>query len=100
MRYGEPSIPSVLEKFTPVTPAVVPLYPQYAESTTETVADVLAGRGRMVKDFHDHPGYIGAHAANVRRHWERHGRAPLVMSFHGLPRRGAEVYESQCRATA
>jgi ferrochelatase len=100
MRYGEPSIDSVLKKFGSVTPAVVPLYPQYAESTTETVADVLAGRGRMVKDFHDHPGYVGALAASVRRHWERHGRAPLVMSFHGLPKRGATVYESQCRATA
>jgi protoporphyrin/coproporphyrin ferrochelatase len=100
MRYGEPSIDFALKKFGSVTPAVVPLYPQYAESTTETVADVLAGHGRMVKDFHDHPGYVGALAANVRRHWERHGRAPLVMSFHGLPKRGASVYESQCRATA
>ena len=100
MRYGEPSIESVLEKFGSVTPVVVPLYPQYAESTTEAVADVLAGRGRMVKDFHDHRGYIGALAAGVRRHWQSHGRAPLVMSFHGLPTRGAEVYETQCRATA
>jgi ferrochelatase len=24
----------------------------------------------------------------------------LVMSFHGLPQRGSEVYERQCRATA
>jgi ferrochelatase len=100
MRYGEPSIQSALEKLGSVTPKVVPLYPQYAESTTETIADVLAGRGRMVKDFHDHPGYIRALAAGVRRHWERHGRASLVMSFHGLPRRGAEVYATQCRATA
>jgi protoporphyrin/coproporphyrin ferrochelatase len=78
---------------------VIPLYPQYSESTTETIADVLAGRGRMVHDFHAHPAYIGALAANVRRHWQRHGRAPLVMSFHGLPRRGGEDYEKQCRTT-
>ena len=43
----------------------------------------------MIRDFHDHPAYIGALAANVRRHWEAHGRgAMLVMSFHGLPQRG------------
>ena len=100
MRYGEPSIDAVLARFPDRDVKVIPLYPQYAESTTETVADVLAGRGRMVKDFHDHPRYIGALAAGVQRHWQRNGRAPLVMSFHGLPRRGAEVYETQCRVTA
>jgi protoporphyrin/coproporphyrin ferrochelatase len=101
MRYGEPSIIAALARFADRDIKVVPLYPQYAESTTETIADVLAGRGRMVHDFHAHPAYIGALAARVRRHWERHGRsAPLVMSFHGLPKRGGEVYETQCRATA
>jgi protoporphyrin/coproporphyrin ferrochelatase len=100
MRYGEPSIQSVLQAFGSVTPVVIPLYPQYAESTTATVADVLAGRGRMIQHFHAHPGYIGALAAQVQRHWRQHGRAPLVMSFHGLPKRGAAVYEAQCKATA
>ncbi len=100
MRYGEPSIATALARFADRDVNVVPLYPQYAESTTAAVADVLAGRGRMIEHFHAHPGYIGALAANVRRHWERHGRAPLVMSFHGLPRRGAAVYETQCKATS
>jgi len=98
MRYGQPSIPSVLQRFT-VKPVVVPLYPQYAESTTEAVADMIPRGSRMVQEFHDHPAYIGAVAAKVRHHWERHGRAPLVMSFHGLPKRGGEKYAEQCRAT-
>ena len=55
---------------------------------------------RVVRDFHDHAAYIAALAANVRHHWESHGRgAILVMSFHGLPRRGAERYERQCQST-
>ena len=55
----------------------------------------------MLESFHDHPAYIAALAANVRRHWQKHGRgAVLVMSFHGLPKRGAERYERECRATA
>jgi ferrochelatase len=99
MRYGDPSIPKVLQELQ--DPLVVPLYPQYSESTTESVADVLPPGARMIEHFHDHPGYIAALAASVRRHWQKHGRGQrLVMSFHGLPKKGAERYERECRATA
>ena len=55
----------------------------------------------MVESFYEHPAYIEALAANVQRHWQKHGRgAMLVMSFHGLPRKGAERYELECHATA
>jgi ferrochelatase len=100
MRYGEPSVANTLKKMKNEL-SVVPLYPQYSESTTASVADVVPPGVRMVEHFHDHPGYIGALAASVRRHWRSHGRAPqLVMSFHGLPKRGSERYETECRATA
>jgi protoporphyrin/coproporphyrin ferrochelatase len=99
MRYGEPSIPSTLKMLE--EPVVVPLYPQYSESTTASIADLLPPRVRMVEQFHDHPAYIAALAANVRRFWDAHGRGGrLLMSFHGLPKRGSERYESECRATA
>jgi ferrochelatase len=99
MRYGQPSIESTLRKLQ--APLVVPLYPQYSESATASVADVLPPGVRMVDHFYDHPGYIAALAANVRRHWQQHGRgALLVMSFHGLPKRQAFPYEGHCRATA
>jgi ferrochelatase len=99
MRYGEPSIAATLARLE--DPVVVPLYPQYAESTTGSVLDVLPPGTPVVREFHAHPAYVAALAANVRRHWTRHGRAPLMlMSFHGLPKRGAGNYEQQCRATA
>jgi ferrochelatase len=99
MRYGEPSIASALGRLT--DPLVIPLYPQYAESTTASVADVLPAGVPMIETFHDHPGYIGALAANVQRHWQQHGRGSLLlMSFHGLPKAAAFTYETQCRATA
>ena len=101
MRYGEPRIGAALDRLSGCDITVVPLYPQYSESTTQSVADVLPRGVRMVRDFHDHPGYIEALASLVRRHWQKNGRGRmLVMSFHGLPRRGGEVYEAQCRATA
>lgn len=99
MRYGEPSITGTLARMD--DPIVVPLYPQYAVSTTESVIDCLPPDARVVREFHAHPAYIAALAANLRRYWLQHGRGEkLLMSFHGLPKRGAEVYERQCRATA
>ncbi len=97
MRYGTPSISSQLQ----AGDTVVPLYPQYADSTTGSVLDVLPPQAKVVREFHDHPAYIAALAAVQRRHWQKQGRAPvLVMSFHGLPRRGAGVYPQQCRKSA
>jgi len=99
MRYGQPSVASALKELE--DPMVIPLYPQYAESTTESVRDVVPPGAKMLQSFHDHPAYIAALAANLQRHWQKFGRgAVLVMSFHGLPKRGAERYERECRATA
>jgi ferrochelatase len=99
MRYGEPSIAATLPRLE--APVVVPLYPQYADSTTGSVLDLLPPKCAVVRDFHDHPAYIAALAALVERHWFRHERGEmLLMSFHGLPKRGAGPYEQQCRASA
>jgi len=99
MRYGQPSIATALKELT--EPCVIPLYPQYAESTTASIADLLPRGVPMLETFHDQPAYIAALAANVRRHWQAHGRGErLVMSFHGLPKRGSERYEKECRTTA
>jgi ferrochelatase len=100
MRYGEPTIAAALKKMDLRETTVLPLYPQYSESTTESIADVLPPGVRMIRDFHDHPAYIAALAANVRSHWDRDGGGEtLLMSFHGLPKRGAQRYERQCRVT-
>ena len=97
MRYGTPPI----NVAGMPDPLVIPLYPQYAESTTESVRDVLPPGTRMIEHFHDHPAYIAALAANVERHWRQHGRGErLVMSFHGLPKKGSSRYAAECRETA
>jgi ferrochelatase len=88
MRYGSPRI-------TPGDSLVFPLYPQYSDSATGSVLELVKGRP-AIRDFHDHPAYIDALAAVVRRH-RRHPK--LVLSFHGLPKRGGEEYERQCRRT-
>jgi ferrochelatase len=103
MRYGAPSVPSVLKHFRE-NPVVVPLYPQYSRSTTETVFRLLPPGTRTVRDFHAHPGYIAALASSIERYWSAQGRGDrLVMSFHGLPQRAVDLgdpYQAQCLATA
>jgi len=109
MRYGEPGIADGLKKLSGCGKiAVVPLYPQFSRSTTESIRDVLGTsvgpKLKMVESFHDHPAYIAALAAGVRRHWTAHGKAEkLLMSFHGLPQRSVgqgDPYQAQCIATA
>ena len=97
MRYGEPAIRAVLRRM-PAGTRVLPLYPQYARSTTESVRDVVGRDVGFVEQFHDHPGYIAALAALVTELPD-----VLVMSFHGLPQRAVErgdPYQSQCLRTA
>ena len=115
MRYGNPSIPSVLRKLKEQNCQrilIVPMYPQYAASTTATVTDIVyrelqqmrnTPAIRTIKHFHDHPGYIKALAGSINGYWMKHGRPEkLVMSFHGLPRKSLEQgdpYHCECRKT-
>ena len=115
MRYGNPSIPDVLAKLATqnVTRVLfLPLYPQYAASTTATALDAalthLARQRnlpeiRMVRAYADDAGYIGALAQSVRDHWTRHGRGErLLMSFHGVPRYTldkGDPYHCECLKT-
>ena len=116
MRYGKPSIAQgvkELEERGCVRILVLPLYPQYAASTTESARDALdkalkkwrpAPTVKFVDDFHKHPAYVKAIAKNVNEYWMKHGRPDrLVMSFHGLPKAVVEAgdpYADQCRESA
>src|SRR6478736_2462 len=94
MRYGEPSIARGLAELRDKgvrRVVVIPMYPQYAASTTESVKDALDAalrkwkpqpQVRFVRDFHDHPAFAKAVAKNVNEYWFKHGRPDrLLMSF-------------------
>jgi len=99
MRYGEPSL--AVARVRMPEARVLPLYPQYSDSTTGSIIDVMGPGQQVVMQFYDHPSYIEALAANVRRYWQAHGRgAKLVMSYHGLPKRGGALYAGQCYGTS
>jgi len=116
MRYGSPSVETALMKLKARNCSrilVLPLYPQYAASTTGSVFDAVAKAAqkirnlpeiRFVRGFHDHPAYIEAQALRLIEHWKVEGMPDkLVMSFHGLPKfsldRG-DPYFCECQKTA
>ena len=122
LSYSEPFIDEALDDLRrhgcrAVT--VLPLYPQYAGSTTGAVFAAVTrclNRWRWVPALHfvggyaDHPLYIEAVAASIRHHRDRRGRdakaraePKLLFSFHGTPHRSllqGDPYHCQCHKSA
>lgn len=115
MRYGDPSIPSRLARLKEAhctRVLIVPLYPQYAASTTASSLDVVGEHMsrlrntpelRFVRNFCDRPEYVGALANSVRQQWKHSGMPEkLIMSFHGVPRFSLDKgdnYHCECQKT-
>ena len=98
MRYGEPSISSVLQKFQQQGVdklVVLPLYPQYAGPTTASTFDAVSKELQkwryipslhFINSYHNNAGYIEALANTVEEHLAKHGTPDkLVLSYHGMP---------------
>ncbi|MBX3094522.1 MAG: ferrochelatase [Cryobacterium sp.] len=100
---------------------VLPLFPQYSNSTTAAVYDEVMftalGRHRrrglpkkkfsptlrFIHPFYDDPDYIAVLAASVKRQLAE-GERPdrIILSYHGLPQRfedEGDPYVEQCRET-
>jgi len=97
MRYGHPSIASALAKLFAARVdhiVVLPLYPQYAESSFETAvletqrrAHELGSPHRLVflPPFYDRQDFIKACAYRVADYLKEHSPDHIVFSFHGVP---------------
>ena len=115
MRYGNPSVASVLDELKSERHErilVLPLYPQYSGPTTASLSDAvgrwsrrqrLLPEFRFVNHYHDDAGYIDALVESIGDHWTRHGRPEkLLLSFHGVPKRTlllGDPYHCECRKT-
>ncbi|MFM9156312.1 MAG: ferrochelatase, partial [Polynucleobacter victoriensis] len=86
MRYGNPSLESVLDRLQKAGMErflVLPLYPQYSATTTASTFDEIfriiskwrnQPELRLVKHYHDHPEYINALKEQVESYWQTNGR--------------------------
>lgn len=115
MRYGRPSVSDAIASLRVLhcdRLLVIPMYPQFAGSTTASVCDAvfdaLKARRvvpelRVLRNFHDRPDYIAALATSIREYWDEHGEPDcLMMSFHGVPRRSldlGDMYHCECHKT-
>ena len=121
MRYGTPGIAAMLNQLKLAGAErvlLMPMYPQYAASTTATAFDAAFDalkrmrnqlEIRTVRHYADHPAYIAALAEQVRHYWGLHGQPDfaagdkLVLSFHGVPKRTLDLgdpYHEHCQQTA
>jgi len=116
MRYGSPSVDSVVDKMLQQGVrklVVLPLYPQYCASTTGSTFDAIAQSFskrrwipelRFVTHYHDNADYIKAVADKIQAHWDKHGRADkLIFSYHGIPKRyllNGDPYHCECHKTS
>jgi len=115
MRYGSPSIESVLQSQLQrgVTKLLVlPLYPQYSCTTSGSTFDAIAAdfsqrrslpELRFLNNYYNHPAFILTLATSIKRYWQQFGRADkLIFSYHGEPKRyvdNGDPYWAQCEET-
>lgn len=93
-RYGRPGVESILSQWDVDELYVVPLYPQYATSSTlsalEEVRAVIKASGRNLKlkvlrDFFVEPEFIQSQSRRIMEEAERFRPDHYLLSFHGLP---------------
>lgn len=99
MRYGRPLLAAVLHemlqaKFRRIV--IIPLYPQYAASTTESSRVLISKTARqtanapgifVVPPFFDRPGFADCFAARGTAANESFHANHILFSYHGLPER-------------
>lgn len=124
MRYGNPSIASVLAAFDGEgidRILVLPLYPQFSITTTgsiyDAVTDAAFGRPgglqpdrrrkmptlRYAAPYYTDAGYIAALAASLRPPIQANAPETVLFTFHGVPKRyvdEGDPYRRQCGVTA
>lgn len=111
MRYGEPSLTTrlrALRKDGVQRIVVLPLYPQYSTTTTESVRDVVVREAaglqvHFIEEYAVDPGWVSAVVDSIRTWRAAHGAGEhLLFSYHGLPQRLARAgdpYPQQCEAS-
>ncbi len=117
MRYGNPSIDSIVGEMmqSGCTRIVMfPLYPQYSATTTATVNDkffesLMKMRFqpaiRTVPPYHDEPAYIDALARSIESHLSSLTFEPevVIASYHGIPQSyfsKGDPYHCHCMKTS
>lgn len=112
MRYGTPSIEEGIKNLVDQginEIILIPLYPQFAMATTETIL-VLAEEVRLqnhpqvsftvLPPFYNHPDYIRVLSESIQENLKGKEWEHLLFSYHGIPERHirkSDVTKSHCK---
>lgn len=112
MRYGSPSIKTGLQQLADQgvdETLIIPLYPQFAMATTETIL-VLAEELRQqffphmqftsLPAFYHHADYIRVLANSIQEYLKDKDWEHLLFSYHGVPKRHirkSDITKSHCK---
>jgi protoporphyrin/coproporphyrin ferrochelatase len=117
MRYGTPSLTRVLknmvEKQGCERIVVIPLFPQFSDTTTGSIQDLVYGYANsseqkikieFLSDYHNHPLYIKSLASSIQSTLDKKDSPPdyILLSYHGIPFKYAtkgDVYPQHCLKT-
>lgn len=112
MRYGQPSIElgiDNLHKKGVTEILMIPLYPQYAMATTQTInvlaKDIITKKHPEIKltslpAFYNRPEYIEALASSIEKHLQTKDYDHLLFSYHGVPQRHikkSDITKGHCK---
>ena len=112
MRYGSPSIEQGIKSLVDRGVdeiMLIPLYPQFAMATTETIL-VLAEKIKNEKypeldftvlpPFYNHPDYIRVLSQSIQEYLKHKKWGHLLFSYHGIPERHirkSDITKSHCK---
>jgi ferrochelatase len=116
MRYGNPGIYSILEEIRNSgyeKLILLPLFPQYASSTTETAIQAVHKSLKklsydpdmvVIKQFYNHPAFLNAFADRINALNPKEFNH-IIFSYHGLPVRHINkvhpnITENHCNCTS
>ena len=115
MRYGNPSISDALEDLLDNgcdQIIVLPLYPQYSKTTTESTFFEVSKITKnwqnipkilLINNYHDNDSYIDALASSIMDFQAENGVPDkLLISYHSIPQRyvnNGDCYYEHCQAT-
>jgi protoporphyrin/coproporphyrin ferrochelatase len=106
MRYGTPAIRPALEKLKSEgadSLVILPLYPQYAESSSRSSIDKVTTelaemnwtpKLKVIRSFHDDRGHIDAWVELMREQMSAAKDGHVLFSYHGLPERHLKKSDS------
>ena len=105
MRYGKPTLEEALRKLSSCSEIIVlPLYPQYATSSTGSTLTKISEisnnfwdfpKIKFIHNFYDHPDFIKSTALKITQFSKNFKWDHILYSYHGIPQR--HLIKSDCK---